>query len=47
MAGSPAYDARTWLKVSAGLKQLPDLIKRVRDLEERLAAAEPLAAPKK
>lgn len=47
VAGSPAFDARTWLKVSGGLKQLPDLIKRVRDLEERLAAAESTAAPKK
>lgn len=47
MAGSPGYDARTWLKVSSGLKQLPELIRRVRDLEERLRAAEPLAASKK
>jgi UDP-3-O-[3-hydroxymyristoyl] glucosamine N-acyltransferase len=47
VAGSPAYDARTWLKVSGGLKQLPDLIKRVRDLEERLLAAESTAASKK
>ncbi len=39
MAGSPAFDARVWLKVSAGLKQLPDLIRRVRELEARLAAA--------
>ncbi len=46
VAGSPAYDARTWLKVSGGLKQLPDLIKRVRELEERLAAAESTAASK-
>jgi UDP-3-O-[3-hydroxymyristoyl] glucosamine N-acyltransferase len=46
MAGSPAYDARTWLKVSGGLKQLPELIRRVRELEDRLAAAES-AAPKK
>ena len=38
MAGSPAYDARTWLKVSGGLKQLPDLIKRVRELESHLEA---------
>lgn len=38
MSGSPAYDARTWLRVSAGLKQLPDLIRRVRDLESQLTA---------
>lgn len=36
LAGSPGYDARTWLKVSAGLKQLPDLIRKVRALEARL-----------
>lgn len=36
LAGTPGYDARTWLKVSAGLKQLPDLIRKVRDLEARL-----------
>ena len=48
MAGSPAYDARTWLKVSAGLKQLPDLIKRVRELELKLeGSATPADAPKK
>ena len=39
LAGSPAFDARVWLKVSGGLKQLPDLIKRVRDLEAQLEAA--------
>jgi UDP-3-O-[3-hydroxymyristoyl] glucosamine N-acyltransferase len=47
MAGSPAYSARTWLKVSAGLKQLPDLIKRVRDLEALLSAAKPATSEKK
>jgi UDP-3-O-[3-hydroxymyristoyl] glucosamine N-acyltransferase len=35
LAGSPAYDARTWLKVSSAIKQLPDLFKRVRLLEAR------------
>jgi UDP-3-O-[3-hydroxymyristoyl] glucosamine N-acyltransferase len=47
LAGSPAYDARMWLKASAGIKQLPDLIKRVRDLEEKLADALKLAAASK
>jgi UDP-3-O-[3-hydroxymyristoyl] glucosamine N-acyltransferase len=48
MAGSPAYDARVWLKVSAGLKQLPDVIRRVRDLEAKLeGSAEPAGADKK
>ncbi len=41
MAGSPALDARTWLKVSGGLKQLPDLIKRVRELQSRIEAMAP------
>ena len=44
MAGSPAFDARVWLKVSAGLKQLPDLIKRVRLLEKQ-GGAEPAERP--
>ena len=48
MAGSPAYDARMWLKASAGLKQLPDLIRRVRELEEKLPGEDGSApAPKK
>jgi UDP-3-O-[3-hydroxymyristoyl] glucosamine N-acyltransferase len=38
VAGTPAYEARTWLKVSGGLKQLPELIKRVRELEARIEA---------
>ncbi len=38
VSGTPAVDGRVWLKASAGLKQLPDLIKRVRDLEVRLSA---------
>ena len=48
MAGSPAFDARVWLKVSASLKLLPDLIRRVRDLEELLeSAAKSAGADKK
>jgi UDP-3-O-[3-hydroxymyristoyl] glucosamine N-acyltransferase len=46
MAGSPAYDARTWLKVSGGLKQLPELIKRVREIEKRLEALASSAGPR-
>lgn len=40
LAGSPAYDARTWLKVSSAIKQLPDLVKRVRELEARSGGPE-------
>jgi UDP-3-O-[3-hydroxymyristoyl] glucosamine N-acyltransferase len=48
MAGSPAYDARVWLRVSAGLKQLPDLIRRVRGLEAKLeGSAQSAGADKK
>ncbi|MBK5257362.1 MAG: UDP-3-O-(3-hydroxymyristoyl)glucosamine N-acyltransferase [Vicinamibacteria bacterium] len=47
LAGSPAFDARVWLKVSAGLKQLPALIKRVRDLEVQLAKANSEGSDKK
>ena len=47
VAGTPAVDARNWLKVSASLKQLPELIKRVRDLEARLEAVSPPSAAEK
>jgi UDP-3-O-[3-hydroxymyristoyl] glucosamine N-acyltransferase len=41
VGGSPAVDARLWMKYTAALNRLPDLQKRVRDLEteiERLKA---------
>ena len=38
VAGSPAFDAREWLRASAAIKQLPELMKRVRELEARLDA---------
>ena len=38
VSGTPAIDGRVWLKASAGFKQLPDLVKRVRDLEAKLEA---------
>ena len=41
VAGSPAFDAREWLRTSAALKQLPELMKRVRELEARLNIASP------
>ncbi|MEO8360086.1 MAG: UDP-3-O-(3-hydroxymyristoyl)glucosamine N-acyltransferase [Vicinamibacteria bacterium] len=33
LAGSPAFPARDWLRVSAAIKDLPELVKRVRELE--------------
>lgn len=47
MAGTPAMDGRTWLRVSAGLKQLPELIKRVRELEAQIEASRPEGSARK
>jgi UDP-3-O-[3-hydroxymyristoyl] glucosamine N-acyltransferase len=41
VGGSPAVDSRSWMKITAALNRLPDLQKRVRELEaeiERLRA---------
>jgi UDP-3-O-[3-hydroxymyristoyl] glucosamine N-acyltransferase len=40
VSGSPAIDNRGWLKASAVFARLPELQKRVRDLERRLAELE-------
>ncbi|HWZ96951.1 MAG TPA: UDP-3-O-(3-hydroxymyristoyl)glucosamine N-acyltransferase [Candidatus Dormibacteraeota bacterium] len=37
-SGSPAIDNKLWLKVAAAMNRLPDLLKRVRELEGELAA---------
>jgi UDP-3-O-[3-hydroxymyristoyl] glucosamine N-acyltransferase len=44
ISGSPALDNREWLKASAVFPRLPELQKRLRDLERRLAALEGGAA---
>jgi UDP-3-O-[3-hydroxymyristoyl] glucosamine N-acyltransferase len=36
VSGSPAMDNREWLKASAVLPRLPELVKRLRELERRL-----------
>lgn len=36
-SGYPAVDNKSWLKTMAALNQLPDLVKRVRDLEGEIA----------
>jgi UDP-3-O-[3-hydroxymyristoyl] glucosamine N-acyltransferase len=36
VSGSPAIDNRDWLKSSAVFSRLPELLKRVRDLEHEL-----------
>jgi UDP-3-O-[3-hydroxymyristoyl] glucosamine N-acyltransferase len=38
VSGTPAVDNRSWLKTSAALGRLPDLLKRVRELERRTRA---------
>src|SRR5215475_15543241 len=37
-SGTPAVDNKLWLKTSAALNRLPELVKRVRELEAELAA---------
>ena len=37
-SGSPAVDNKLWLRVTAAMNRLPDLLKRVRELEEELSA---------
>lgn len=39
-AGFPARPHKEWLRGEAGINKVPDLIKKVRDLEKRLAAIE-------
>jgi UDP-3-O-[3-hydroxymyristoyl] glucosamine N-acyltransferase len=38
VSGSPAFDNRDWLKATAVFSRLPELQKRVRELERRLEA---------
>jgi len=40
MSGSPAFEAREWLRAITAFPRLPDLLKTVRQLEKRLAALE-------
>jgi UDP-3-O-[3-hydroxymyristoyl] glucosamine N-acyltransferase len=40
ISGSPAVDNPTWLRTSVALPRLPELLRRVRDLERRLERAE-------
>jgi UDP-3-O-[3-hydroxymyristoyl] glucosamine N-acyltransferase len=43
VSGYPAIDNRSWLKASAVFARLPELQRRVRELERRVASA--LGAP--
>jgi UDP-3-O-[3-hydroxymyristoyl] glucosamine N-acyltransferase len=43
ISGSPAFDNRTWLKTSAIIPRLPDILKTVRNIERRLQLVERMA----
>lgn len=45
MSGSPAFDARDWLRAITAFPKLPDLLKTVRQLEKRLEALVGAPAP--
>jgi UDP-3-O-[3-hydroxymyristoyl] glucosamine N-acyltransferase len=40
LAGTPAFDRRDWLRAVTAFKDLPRLLRRVRDLEARVAELE-------
>jgi UDP-3-O-[3-hydroxymyristoyl] glucosamine N-acyltransferase len=44
ISGSPAFEAREWLRAITAFPRLPELLKTVRQLEKRLAALEPAAS---
>src|SRR5439155_27087527 len=41
MSGSPAFEAREWLRAVTAFAKLPELLRTVRQLEKRVAAHEP------
>lgn len=43
MSGSPAFDAKEWLRAVTAFQKLPELLKTVRQLERRLKELEPNA----
>jgi len=40
MSGSPAFEAKDWLRAVTAFPKLPELLKTVRQLERRLKALE-------
>jgi len=40
ISGSPAFEAREWLRAAMGFRKLPDLIRTVRQLEQRVRELE-------
>lgn len=45
LSGSPAFEAKDWLRAVTAYPKLPDLLKTVRQLEKRLAALENAPLP--
>ena len=45
MSGSPAFEAREWLRSITAFPKLPELLKAVRQLEKRLASLEKSSSP--
>lgn len=45
MAGSPAFDAKSWRRAVAAFPHLPDMVKTIRDLKRRLELLEVSAIP--
>ncbi len=46
MSGSPAFEAREWLRAITAFPKLPEILKTMRQLEKRLAALEQAGHPK-
>jgi UDP-3-O-[3-hydroxymyristoyl] glucosamine N-acyltransferase len=45
MSGSPAFDAREWLRAITAFPKLPEILRTIRQLEKKVAALEPTALP--
>jgi UDP-3-O-[3-hydroxymyristoyl] glucosamine N-acyltransferase len=45
VSGSPAFDAREWLRAITAFPKLPELLKRMRQLEQRKPAEETSPEP--
>jgi UDP-3-O-[3-hydroxymyristoyl] glucosamine N-acyltransferase len=46
MSGSPAFEAREWLRAITAFPKLPEILRTMRQLEKRLAALEQASHPK-
>ena len=44
MSGSPAFDAREWLRAMTAFPKLPEILKTMRQLEKRLKPLKEAAA---